>query len=416
MSYRVVVTGMGVLSPVGLSVGSFWKSLIEGRGGVGTITRFDASALDVRIAAELKGFDPSEYMEAKEIKRTDPFVQYAMAAGKQAAAQAGLKTEKVDPFRFGVIIGSGIGGITTLENQHTVLQTRGPSRVSPFFVPMMIVDMASGQLSMEFGAKGSNFATVSACSSGAHAIGEAYRLIRDGELDVMLAGGAEAPITPLSMAGFASMKAISARNDDPDHASRPFDRDRDGFVMGEGAGIVVLERLEHARARGVKVLAEMVGYGSTADAYHMTAPAPGGEGAARAMRLALQSGAIPPTDIDYINAHGTSTPLNDKFETMAIRTVFGDHANRLCVSSTKSMTGHLLGAAGGIELVACVLACDEGLIPPTINYENPDPECDLDYVPNEARRRPIRNALSNSLGFGGHNVTLVVRKFEDTPA
>jgi 3-oxoacyl-[acyl-carrier-protein] synthase II len=416
MSHRVVVTGMGVVSPIGLTVGTFWDALIGGRGGVGPITRFDASGMDVRIAAELKGFDPSLYMDAKDIKRADPFVQYAMAAAKQARSHAGLSDGSVDPNRFGVIIGSGIGGITTLEAQHTVLMTKGPGRVSPFFVPMMIVDMASGQISMEFGAKGSNYATVSACASGAHAIGESFRLIRDGELDVVVTGGAEAPITPLAMAGFASMKAASPRNDEPERASRPFDRDRDGFVMGEGAGVVVLESLEHARSRGAKVLSEVLGYGSTADAYHMTAPAPGGEGAARAIVLALKSAGVEPSEVDYINAHGTSTQLNDKFETTAIHTVFGEHARSLCVSSTKSMTGHLLGAAGGVELIACVLASMEDLIPPTINYENPDPECDLDYVPNQARRGKVRCAVSNSLGFGGHNVSLVIRKFEDTPA
>jgi 3-oxoacyl-[acyl-carrier-protein] synthase II len=293
---------------------------------------------------------------------------------------------------------------------------KGPSRVSPFFVPMMIVDMASGQLSMAFGAKGTNFATVSACASGAHALGEAFRLIRTGELDVMIAGGSEAPITPLSVAGFSSMKALSGRNDDIARASRPFDRDRDGFVMGEGAGVVFMERLDHARARGAKILAEFVGYGSTADAYHITQPAPGGEGAARAMRLALSSANLEPGQIDYVNAHGTSTPLNDKYETMAIRSVFGAHADGLCVSSTKSMTGHLLGAAGGIELVASVLACMEGIVPPTINYEYPDPECDLNYVPNRAISRPVRYALSNSLGFGGHNVSLIVAKYEQEPA
>lgn len=412
MSHRVVITGMGVISPVGLNVGTFWNSLKEGRSGVGPITQFDASDQDVRFAAEVKGFSPADYMEAKEVKRTDPFVQFALAAGKQAFEQSGLDRAAIDPERFGVIIGSGIGGIHTLEAQHTALMTRGPGRVSPFFVPMMIVDMASGQLSMEFGAKGTNFCTVSACSSGAHAIGESFRLIRDGELDIMLTGGSEAPITPLSVAGFASMKALSGRNDEMERASRPFDRDRDGFVMGEGAGVLVLERLEHARDRGAAILGEVVGYGSTADAHHITQPAPGGEGAARAMRLALTSAGLKPDQIDYVNAHGTSTPLNDKFETVAIRAVFGEHADRLCVSSTKSMTGHLLGAAGGIELIASVFACVEGIVPPTINYENADPECDLNYVPNRALHRKVRYALSNSLGFGGHNVSLIVSKYE----
>jgi 3-oxoacyl-[acyl-carrier-protein] synthase II len=414
MSHRVVITGMGAITPVGLDLGSFWKSLIEGRSGAAAITRFPTDDHEVKFAAEVKGFDATAYMDPKEVKRNDPFVQYAMAAAKQAVEHSGLDTQKLDSNRFGVIIGSGIGGITTFEAQHTVLMQKGAGRVSPFFVPMMIVDMASGRVSIEFGAKGSNYATVSACSSGAHAIGESFRLVRDGELDVVLTGGAEAPITQMSLAGFTNMKALSSRNDDPARASRPFDRDRDGFVMGEGAGVIVLEALEHAKARGAKILAEMVGYGSTADAYHITAPSPGGEGAARAMQLALESASLAPSDVDYINAHGTSTPLNDKFETMAIHTVFGDHAGKLCVSSTKSMTGHLLGAAGGVELIACVMAIAEGLIPPTINYENPDPECDLDYVPNQARRQAVDVALSNSLGFGGHNVALAVRGFDGT--
>lgn len=415
MPHRVVITGMGVVTPIGWNLGVFWNSLLEGRSGIGPITRFDVSKHDVRFAGEIRGFDASEYMDPKEVKRNDPFVHYAMAAAKQAVAQAKLDTQRIDANRFGVILGSGIGGITTFETQHSTLLNKGPARVSPFFVPMMIIDMASGQISMELGAKGSNFATVSACSSGAHAIGEAYRILRDGELDVVIAGGAEAPITPLALAGFASMKALSSRNDDPEHASRPFDRDRDGFVMAEGAGTIVAETLEHARKRGVQILAELCGYGSTADAYHITAPAPGGEGAARAMMLAMGSGGISPSEIDYINAHGTSTPLNDKYETTAIRSVFGEYSDRLCVSSTKSMTGHMLGAAGGVELIVCVLAMMEDTVPPTINYEHPDPECDLDYVPNKARRRPVRVALSNSLGFGGHNVTLAVRKFEETP-
>jgi 3-oxoacyl-[acyl-carrier-protein] synthase II len=412
MRERVVVTGLGVVSPVGLDPGEFWRSLVEGRSGIDTIQRFDASAFSTRIAGELKGFDPSRYMEPKEIRRTDPFVQYAMAASQQACDQAGLKPGDVDPDRFAVVIGSGIGGITTLEAQHRILLERGPGRVSPFFVPMMIADMASGQVSMKFQAKGPNFATVSACSSGAHAVGEAFEILAQGLADVALAGGAEAPITPLSLAGFCSMKALSTRNDEPARASRPFDKDRDGFVMGEGAGILVLERLEHAKGRGAEILAEVLGYASTADAYHLTAPAPEGEGAARAMHLALVNAGLEPDRVDYINAHGTSTPLNDRFETVAIRRVFGSHADKLLVSSTKSMTGHLLGAAGGIEAVACVQVVMNDVVPPTINLDHPDPECDLDYVPNEARRHVVRVALSNSLGFGGHNVTLIIGKFE----
>jgi len=412
MSHRVVITGMGAVTPIGLDVGAFWRSLIEGRSGAGPITRFDTTGLDVRFAAELKGFNATDFMDPKDVKRNDPFVHYAMVAAKQAIAHSGVDLKQVDSNRFGVIVGSGIGGITTFEAQHSILMNKGAARVSPFFVPMMIIDMASGQLSIEFGAKGSNYATVSACSSGAHAIGESFRLLRDGELDLIIAGGAEAPITPLALAGFSNMKALSSRNDDPEHASRPFDLDRDGFVMGEGAGIVLLETLEHARARGAKILAEVVGYGSTADAHHITAPAPEGEGAARAMQLALRSAGCEPSEVDYINAHGTSTPLNDKYETKAIHTVFGEHVRRLCVSSTKSMTGHLLGAAGGIEMIACALATMEDLIPPTMNYVTSDPECDLDYVPNAARKAPVRLALSNSLGFGGHNVALAVRKFD----
>ncbi len=416
MGHRVVITGMGVVSPVGLNVPEFWSSLVEGRGGIGPVTRFDTSNLGVRFAGELKGFDPSLSMEAKEVKRADPFVQYAMAAAREATGQAKLEPGAVDPPRLGAIVGSGIGGITTLEAQHSTLITKGPTRVSPFFVPMMIVDMASGRISIEYDAKGSNFSTVSACSSGAHAIGEAFRLLRHGELDACITGGAEAPITPLAMAGFTNMKALSERNEDPGRASRPFDAERDGFVMAEGAGIFVLETLENARRRGVEPLAELVGYGSTADAHHITAPAPLGEGAARAMQLAIESAGLSPSDIDYINAHGTSTPLNDKYETMAIHTVFGDHAKKLCVSSTKSMTGHLLGAAGAVELAATVMTLVNGVIPPTINYEHPDPECDLDYVPNTARKRPARVALSNSLGFGGHNVSLIVRVFDEGAA
>jgi 3-oxoacyl-[acyl-carrier-protein] synthase II len=412
MKQRVVITGLGVLSPVGNDAGEFWRALLEGRNGIQRIERFDPSDFDSHIAGELKGFDPGAHLDAKEVRRTDRFVQYALVASQQAFDHSGLDKDKIDPNRFAVIIGSGIGGIQTLETQHAILKERGPSRVSPFFVPMMIADMASGQVSMRFGAKGSNFATVSACSSGAHAIGEAYELLERGLADVALTGGAEAPITPLALAGFCSMKALSTRNDDPATASRPFDRDRDGFVMGEGAGILLLETLDHARARGAEILAEVLGYGSTADAHHLTAPAPGGEGAARAMQACLKSGGLPAESVDYINAHGTSTPLNDAVETTAIKTVFGAHAKTLLVSSTKSMTGHLLGAAGGIETVACVQAVANDVVPPTMNLKNPDPECDLDYVPNEPRKTAVRVALTNSLGFGGHNVTLAIGKFK----
>jgi 3-oxoacyl-[acyl-carrier-protein] synthase II len=412
MKRRVAITGLGIISPVGNDVPTVWKSLTDGRGGIGRLTRFDASAFETRIAGEVRDFDAGLFLDRKTLRHVDLFVQYAWVAAIEAMGGAGFSPETLDPDRFAVIIGSGIGGINTLEQQHQVLLNRGPSRVSPFFVPMMISDMASGQLSIAFGARGPNYCTVSACASGAHALGEAYRLIATDLADVVIAGGSESPLTPLALAGFCSMKALSTRNDDPEHASRPFDSERDGFVMSEGAGTLVLEEWECARRRGAPILAEFVGYGSTADAYHMTAPEPSGEGAGRAMALALKDAGVAPEAIDYINAHGTSTQLNDKGETMAIRRVFGSHADQLAVSSTKSMTGHLLGAAGGVELAACVLALRNGILPPTINYSNPDPECDLDYVPNEARRRKIRMALSNSFGFGGHNVSLIVKAVE----
>jgi 3-oxoacyl-[acyl-carrier-protein] synthase II len=409
MKRRVAVTGLGVVSPVGNDLPSFWRSLTEGRGGIGPITRFPAEAFDTRFAGEVKDFDASRFIDRKVLRHTDRFVQYAWVASLEAFHHAGLVEGGVDSDRFAVIIGSGIGGIETLEAQHKVLIERGPARISPFFVPMMISDMASGQLSIIFGAKGPNFATVSACASGANAIGEAYRKVVDGTVDLALAGGSESPLTPLALGGFCSMKALSSRNDDPFHASRPFDKERDGFVMAEGAGTLVLELWEHAEKRGAPILAELIGYGSTADAFHVTAPEPTGEGAARAMRCALQDAGIGPEGVEYINAHGTSTPLNDKGETLAIRQVFGAHADRLAVSSTKSMTGHLLGAGGAIELIACIQTIRDGVIPPTINYQVPDPDCDLDYVPNEARKKTVRVALSNSLGFGGHNVSLLVR-------
>ena len=411
MRERVVITGMGALTPLGLSTGAFWNGLIEGRSGVGPVTRFDASQLKTRIAAELKGFEPARYMEAKLIKRTDPFVQFAIAAAAEAVSSSGLDCAEQNGERIGVIIGSGIGGTTTWEAQHRLLVERGPDRVSPFFVPMMIADMASGQVSMLHGARGANYATVSACASGAHALGAAFHLVREGELDAVLAGGSEAPVTPLAMAGFCSLRAMSTRNDEPERASRPFDRDRDGFIMGEGSAVLVIESERHAKARGAKILAELVGYGATADAHHITEPAPGGEGAARAMGLALKSAGLRPEDVQYINAHGTSTDLNDKCETQAIKSIFGEHAKRVMISSTNSMTGHLLGAAGAVELVASVFTIMNGIIPPTMNYENPDPECDLDYVPNAARRADVDVVVSNSFGFGGHNVSLAVRRY-----
>jgi len=412
MTEKVVITGLGAVTPVGNDPNSFWESLTAGRSGIADVTRFDVSAYSTRFAGELKEFDVSAYMDRKEARRADPYTQYAVAASKQALAQSGLDMSENDGQRIGAIIGSGIGGILTWEANHRALIERGPSKVSPFFIPMMIANMASGQVSMSIGARGSNFSTVSACASGAHAIGEAFEMIRRGQLDAAFAGGAEAPIAPTAMAGFASLKALSSRNDAPEKASRPFDRDRDGFVMGEGAGVLVLESESHAKARGAQILAEMAGYGSTADAHHMTAPAPGGEGAVRSIREALESSRVDPERVGYVNAHGTSTQLNDRFETMAIREVFGDHADRLVVSSTKSMTGHLLGAAGSVEAIAAVFAVRSGVIPPTINLENPDSDCDLDYCAHEAREAKVDVAISNSLGFGGHNVTLVVRKYD----
>ena len=356
-------------------------------------------------------FRAEDVMDRKDIRRADLFVQYAIGAASQAVRQAGISVKAIDPNRYGVVVGSGIGGIATFEEQHRALLEKGPSRVSPFFIPMMISDMASGQVSIQFGAKGPNYCTVSACSSGAHAVGDAFRIIQCNHADVMISGGAEAPVTPVSFAGLCSMKAMSTRNDEPQRASRPFDAQRDGFVMGEGAGIVVLEELEHAKNRGVKILAEIIGYGATGDAHHMTAPAPGGEGAARAMRAAIDDSGLPPEAFWYVNAHGTSTQLNDKFESQAIKSVFGEHAKKLPISSTKSMTGHLLGAAGGLETIICVLALGRHVLPPTINYEAPDADCDLDYVPNTARAVELQAALSNSLGFGGHNVTLAFSRY-----
>ncbi len=406
---RVVVTGLGIVSPIGNTVDTYWESLLAGRSGIGRITRFDPTDYRTQIAGEVKDFDATLYMEKKDTRRTDLFVQYALAAASQAIKASGLDMATEDATRIGSIVGSGIGGIQTFEEQTAIMLEKGPNRVSPFFIPMMIANMASGQVSIHFGLKGPNVTTVSACASGAHAIGEAFQAVRTGQADVMVTGGTEATITPMTVAGFCAMKAMSTRNHEPTRASRPFDRDRDGFVMGEGAGFLVLEEFERATARGAKILAEMVGYGSTSDAHHITAPAPNGEGAARAMRMALADGGLTPTEIGYINAHGTSTDLNDKEETAAVKTVFAEHAYKLALASTKSMTGHLLGAAGGIEAVAAVLALMNQMLPPTINYENPDPDCDLDCVPNVARPAAIQAALSNSLGFGGHNVALALR-------
>ena len=408
---RVVITGVGAVTPLGNTAEEFWAGLLEGRSGIGPITRFDTTGYPTRIAGEVQGFEPLNYIDKKEARKLDPFLKYAIACAVMAVEDAGLDVGKVDGARFGVLVGSGIGGIETLLDSHEVLRTKGPDRVSPFFIPMLIINMASGLISMRFGAKGPNSSVVTACASGNHAIGDAMKIIERGDADVMIAGGAEAIIVPLTIAGFCQMKAMSTRNDEPTKASRPFDAGRDGFVCGEGGGLVVLESLEHASQREARIYAEVVGYGMTSDAHHMTAPDPEGDGAARAMAGALSDAGLDPTAVSYINAHGTSTPYNDKFETIAIKRVFGDHAYRLAVSSTKSMTGHLLGAAGGIEAIATALAIQHGILPPTVNYETPDPDCDLDYVPNQARKQEIEVALTNAFGFGGTNATLALRKF-----
>jgi len=408
---RVVLTGLGALTPIGNTVDEFWSALLQGRSGVGPITKFDATDYPTRIAGEIKNFDPLAFVDKKDARRLDPFLQYAMACAVMAVQDAALDTEKVDGTRFGVLIGSGIGGISTLLDTHKTLLDKGPDRVSPFFIPMMIINMASGLVSMRFGAKGPNSAVVTACATGNHAIGESFKIIQRDDADVMIAGGSEAIVIPLTIAGFCSMKAMSTRNDDPTKAMRPFDANRDGFVCGEGAGLVILESLDHARARDARIYAEIVGYGQTSDAHHLTAPDPEGDGAARAMAAALRDGGLDVSAIGYINAHGTSTPYNDKFETLAIKRVFGDHARRLAVSSTKSMTGHMLGAAGGVEAIATALALHHGVLPPTINYETLDPECDLDYVPNQARKHDVEAALSNAFGFGGTNATLAFRSY-----
>ena len=413
MGRRVVVTGMGLITALGNDLASTWEGLLQGKNGVRRISRFDPEGFATQIAAEVRDFDPESYIEKKEVRRQDLFTQFGLAASLMAVEDSGLQMDGVDPNRVGVIIGSGIGGIETHEIQNKRYLEGGPSRISPFYIPMMIPDIASGIVSMRIGAKGPNYCTVSACASSAHAIGDAFRLIKHGDAEVMIAGGTEAAITAMSIGGFAAMKAMSTRNEEPEKASRPFDAERDGFVLGEGAGMTVLEELEHARARGARIYAEIVGIGMTADAHHITAPAPAGEGAARAMRRALEEADLDPEDIDYINAHGTSTPLNDAYETQAIKTVFGEHAQRLMVGSTKSMTGHLLGGAGGLEFVVTALVLSEEKVPPTINYEVPDPDCDLDYVPNEMRVATVRAALSNSFGFGGHNATLALKRFEE---
>ncbi|AMQ73565.1 MULTISPECIES: beta-ketoacyl-ACP synthase II [Bacillus] len=408
---RVVVTGLGALSPLGNDAETSWKNAIGGVSGIGPITRVESDEYPAKVAAELKDFNIENYMDKKEARKMDRFTQYAVVAAKMAVQDAGLNiTDEIAP-RVGVWVGSGIGGLETLESQFEIFLTKGPRRVSPFFVPMMIPDMATGQISIALGAKGVNSCTVTACATGTNSIGDAFKVIQRGDADAMITGGTEAPLTRMSFAGFSANKALST-NPDPKTASRPFDKNRDGFVMGEGAGIVVLEELEHALARGAKIYGEIVGYGSTGDAYHITAPAQDGEGGARAMQEAIKDAGIKPEEIDYINAHGTSTYYNDKYETKAIKTVFGDHAYKLAVSSTKSMTGHLLGAAGGIEAIFSVMAIKDSIIPPTINIETPDEECDLDYVPDKAREQDVNVVLSNSLGFGGHNATLIFKKYQ----
>ncbi len=410
---RVVVTGVGAVTPLGNTAREFWAAICEGRSGIGPITAFDPKRLDARIAGEVKEFDPLRYVDKKDVKKMDRFIHFAVAAGADAVDDAKVDWDQVDPTRAGCLVGSGIGGILSILEWHKLMLEKGPGRVSPFFIPAVIVNMASGQLSLRYKLKGPNSAVITACATGNHAIGDAYRIIQRGEADLMLAGGSEAMINELCVGGFCAMKALSTRNDEPERASRPFDANRDGFVCGEGAGVLMLESLPHARRRGARVYAELVGYGMTADAYHMTAPDPEGDGATRAMARALADAGLAPETVGYINAHGTSTPYNDKTETLAIKRVFGDHARRLAVSSTKSMIGHLLGAAGGVEAIATVLALHHGVLPPTINYETPDPECDLDYVPNTARRAQVEVALSNGFGFGGTNATLAFRRYRE---
>ena len=411
MRRRVVVTGLGAVTPVGNDVATTWQGLLAGRSGAAGITRFDASQFKVRFACEVKELDIGLYMDRKEAKRADLYTQYALAAAVQAMQDAALETGGYVPEDCGVIIGSGIGGLRTMEDQHSVYMTSGPGRISPFYIPMFISDIAAGVVSMRFGAKGPNFGTVSACATSAHAIGEAFRTIQYGDADVMIAGGSEAAVTPMAIGGFANMGALSTRNEAPERASRPFDAGRDGFVLGEGAGVVILEALEHAVRRGARIYGEVVGYGATGDAYHLTGQPEAHEGLQRSMRKAMKDGGIGLADVDYINAHGTSTPLNDPNESRGIEAVFGDHARALSISSTKSATGHMLGAAGAVEFIACTLAMRDGMVPPTINYESPDPECVLDYTPNAPRARRVDVALSNSSGFGGHNVTLALRRY-----
>jgi 3-oxoacyl-[acyl-carrier-protein] synthase II len=409
---RVVITGVGLVTPVGVGIDNVWKRLLNGESGIAPLTRFDSTQHDTKIAGEVKDFKAEEYMSVKELKRMDLFIQYALAATKIAMNDSGLDMVKEDAERAGVVVGTGLGGLPTLEKYHSVYLERGPGRISPFFIPMLIANEAPGHIAINHGLKGPNLSIVTACATGAHSIGDAMRIIQYGDADMMVAGGCEANITPLTVGGFNAMKALSTRNDEPQRASRPFDKDRDGFVVAEGAGIVILEELEHAKARGARIYAELIGYGYNGDAYHITAPCPDGDGFIRCMNMALRDAGLNPDSVNYINAHGTSTDLNDQTETLAIKKVFGDRAYKLPVSSTKSMTGHLLGAAGAIEAIFSVLAIRDQVCPPTINYETPDPDCDLDYVPNEARNHKINIALSNSFGFGGTNCVLAIKRFD----
>jgi len=411
MNKRVVITGLGLVTPLGIGVETSWKSALEGKSGIVPITQFDASQMPVRIAGEVKDFDPALYIEAKEIKKMDRFIHFAVAAATMAMEDSGLKITAENDERVGVIIGAGMGGLPAIEHYHKIYLEKGYRRISPFFIPMIIINLASGNVSIKFGAKGPNSSAVTACATGSHSIGDAFRLIQRGDADAMIAGGTESVITPLGVGGFAVMKALSMRNDEPEKASRPFDIGRDGFVMGEGSGVIVLESMESALKRGAKIYAEIIGYGMSSDAYHITTPAPEGEGAARCMKASLKDAGIEPEKIDYINAHGTSTKYGDELETAAIKKVFGEHAYKLCVSSTKSMTGHLLGAAGGVEAIFSALSIHNNIIPPTINLENPDPECDLDYAPNKAKQTDVEYAMSNSFGFGGTNACLVFKKY-----
>jgi 3-oxoacyl-[acyl-carrier-protein] synthase II len=410
---RIAVTGLGLITPVGIGVEKSWQGFLKGKSGIRRITHFDASLFPTRIAGEVDGFNPEDYIEIKEIKKMDRFIQFGIAAATMAMEDSGLKIDETNAARVGVYVGAGMGGLPAIEHYHSVLLEKGPRKITPFFIPMLIINLAAGQISIRFGAKGPNSAPATACATGSHAIGDAFKVIQRGDADAMIAGGTESVITSMGIGGFNAMKALSTRNDEPEKASRPFDRDRDGFVMGEGSGIVILEELNHALKRNARIYAELVGYGLTGDAYHITSPAPGGEGAARCMAMALRDAGLEPSDVDYINAHGTSTKHGDELETQAIKTVFGDHAYSLKVSSTKSMTGHLLGAAGGVEAVVSVLSIHNSMIPPTINLENPDEGCDLDYVPHEPRPATVSTALSNSFGFGGTNACLLFKEFKD---